>query len=154
MAQGKLDQAKLVNEKCLRLNPNDPRIVAQKGEILTWQGLAEEGEAWVKKAISLDPYGAEAYMNLQGQALHMQRRYGEALATYNRITASRHIHHAFLASCHAHLGNNEAAKVHASELLKFVPDFSIAQYVASLGYANKSDCAHHGEGLRKAGLPE
>jgi len=154
LAQRDLDQAEIYNEKCLKMNPNDPKIVAQKGEILIWRGSTEEGAAWVEKAITVDPFGAEEYVHLLGHALHMQRRYGDAMAAYNQTVPHSHTEHAFLASCHAYLGNDEAAKTHAVELLKFVPDFSIAKYIAGLRYAEEKDRAHHREGLAKAGLPE
>jgi len=154
MARRQYEQAEVHNEKALSLNPNDPRIVAQKGELLTWLGKPEEGVEWIEKALRLDPYGAEGRMHLLGQALHSARRYPEAIKAFKRITLLQYRHHAFLAACYAQMGNDEEAKAHAVEVLRMKPDFSVESYAESLPYKNQTDRQHYRNGLLKAGLPE
>ena len=38
MESRRLDQAETHSDRALQMNPNDPRIVAQRGELLTWLG--------------------------------------------------------------------------------------------------------------------
>jgi adenylate cyclase len=42
--------------------------------------------------------------------------------------------------------------VHAAEVVKRQPAFSVEAYLATLHYKRESDRAHHEDGLRKAGL--
>jgi adenylate cyclase len=154
MERRQYEQAEVHNEKALHLNPNDPRIVAQRGELLTWLGKPEESVEWIEKALRLDPYGAEGRAHLLGQAFHSARRYPEAIKAFNRITLLQHKHHAFLAACYAQIGNDEEAKAHAAEVLRMKPDFSVASYLESLPYKNQTDRQHYRDGLLKAGLPE
>ncbi len=41
MESRRLDQAEIHSDRALAMNPNDPRIVAQRGELLTWLGRPE-----------------------------------------------------------------------------------------------------------------
>jgi adenylate cyclase len=153
MRRRQYEQAEVHNEKALHLNPNDPRIVAQRGELLTWLGKPEEGVEWIERALRLDPYGAEGRAHLLGQAFHAARRYPEAIKAFTRITLLQPRHQPFLAACHAQLGNDEEAKAQAAAVLRTKPDFSVASYLESLPYKNQADRQHHREGLLKAGLP-
>ena len=58
MESRRFDQAETHSELPLAMNPNDPRIVAQRGELLTWLGRPDEGVEWIEKAIRVDPFGA------------------------------------------------------------------------------------------------
>jgi hypothetical protein len=52
------------------------------------------------------------------------------------------------------LGNDAGADQQKAQALRLKPDFSIADYLERLTYGAADDLAHHGEGLRKAGLPD
>jgi adenylate cyclase len=154
MIRRQWDQAQLHNKKALALNPNDPRMVAQRGELFTWLGKPDEGAEWVEKAMRLDPYDAHSRAHLLGRALHASQRYAEAADTYKQIRSPRFGHCADLAACYAQMGMDAEAKTQAEEVLKRKPDFSVAGYVDSLSYRDDADREHHREGLHKAGLPE
>jgi adenylate cyclase len=147
------DQAAFHQERALVLNPNDDLIVVQQGEVLTWLGRPEEGIPWIEKAMRLNPYHPERFWNHLGRAHFVARRYGEAVAAFSRITAPDHLHHAFLAACHAELGNEAAARNHVAEVLKREPAFCIENYLKTLHYKRAEDLEHHRSALRKAGLP-
>ncbi|HEY5608781.1 MAG TPA: adenylate/guanylate cyclase domain-containing protein, partial [Alphaproteobacteria bacterium] len=51
MVQGQLDRARQHHDRAFELNPNDPRIVAQKGELLIWLGKPDEGVEWIRLAM-------------------------------------------------------------------------------------------------------
>ena len=76
-----------------------------------------------------------------------------AAAAFSRITAPDHLHHAFLAACHAELGNEAAARGHVAEALKREPAFCIENYLKTLHYKRPEDLEHHRAALIKAGLP-
>jgi len=154
MEQGQLDQAAMHNERALAMNPNDPRILAQKGEVLTWLGQPAEGTEWLRKAMRLDPLAAHARAHLLGRALFGARQYAEALEAYKQVRSPRFGPLAFHAACHAQLGNELKAREQAAALLRLKPDFGIKSFVQALTFREASDRAHLEEALRKAGLPE
>jgi adenylate cyclase len=153
LAGGQHDRAVFHQERALALNPNDDLIVVQQGEVLTWLGRPEEGIPWIEKAMRLNPYHPERFWNHLGRAFFVARRYGEAVAAFSRITAPDHLHHAFLAACHAQLENQPAARTHAAEVMRREPAFCVENYLNTLHYKRDEDREHHREALIKAGLP-
>jgi adenylate cyclase len=154
MEQRALDKAEQFHNRAFAMNANDPRMLAQRGELMTWMGRHAEGEEWVQKAMRLDPLGAKSFAHLLGRALLAQQRYQESLQAYRQITAPRYSHHADMAACHAHLGDMAAARDEAAEVLRLKENFSIEGYLANLPYREEADLEHHRQGLQLAGLPE
>ncbi len=150
----RLERAEQHHEKAFALNPNDPRIVAQKGELLTWQGNPDQGAEWARLAMRLDPYAAAGRAHLLGRALYVARDYAAAIEAFEKVRVLRYGHHAEIAACYAQLELNEQARSHALEVLRLKPDFSIADFMRRLPFKENKDCEHHREGLSKAGLPE
>ena len=147
------DKALYHQERALALNPNDDLIVVQQGEVLTWTGKAEDGIEWIQKAMRLNPYHPERFWAHLGRAYFVARRYGEAIKAFQRINRGDQIHLAFLAACHAQLGDSAAAKGMTHDLLQRVPDFSIERFLATQHYKHDGDREHHRAALLKAQLP-
>jgi adenylate cyclase len=154
MIGGRLEQAELHHQKAIELNPNDPRIVAQRGELLTWLGRPVEGADCARRAMRLDPYDAAGRAHLLGRALYVARSYADAIEAFKQVSVPRYGHHAEIAACHAQLGSDEKARLHAQEVLRLKPDFSIADHVQGLPFKESRDREHHRDGLCKAGLPD
>lgn len=110
MMQGAWDDALQHHEGALALNPNDPRIIAQRGELLTKLGRADEGVEAVELAMRLDPFEAGSWAHLLGRALLAARRYREAIEAFRRIPVLRPDHHADVAACAAMLGDAEGGR--------------------------------------------
>ncbi len=147
------DKALYHQERALALNPNDDLIVVQQGELLTWIGQAEQGIEWIQKAMRLNPYHPERFWGHLGRAYFVARRYGEAIKAFQRISRADHNHWAFLAACHAQLGDAVAAKGAAQEVQQRAPDFSIERFVATQHYKHESDRDLLRAALVKAQLP-
>jgi adenylate cyclase len=147
------DKAAYHQERALALNPNYDLVVVQQGELLTWLGRPEEGIDWIRKAMRLNPYHPERFWNHLGRAYYCAERYAEASEAFSRITRPDYTHHAFLAATFAQMGNAVASAAHASEVLKRVPEFSVAVYLATQHYKRGVDRERHQAGLLKAGLP-
>ena len=147
------DKALYHQERALSLNPNDDLIVVQQGEVLTWIGQAEQGIEWIQKAMRLNPYHPERFWGHLGRAYFVARRYDEAVKAFQRINRADYSHFAFIAACHARLGDAAAAKGAAEEVLQRAPEFSIERFIRTQHYKNESDRQHHREALVKAGLP-
>ena len=150
----RLEKANFHHQKAFVLNPNDPRIVAQRGELLTWRGHPVEGAGWVCQAMRLDPYEASGRAHLLGRALYVARHYADAIKAFSKVRILRYGHHAEIAACHAQLESEEKVKSHAAEVLRLNPNFSVNEFLQCLPFKESRDREHHREGLLKAGLLE
>jgi adenylate cyclase len=148
------DKAAYHQERALSLNPNSDLIVVQQGELLTWLGRPEEGIEWVRRAMRLNPYHPERFWSHLGRAQYTARTYADAIASFSKLTAPDHTHHAFLAAASAQLGDRTAAVAHAHEALKREPNLTARTFLETLHYRRPADAEHLREGLLKAGLPE
>ncbi|MEQ8965023.1 MAG: adenylate/guanylate cyclase domain-containing protein [Azospirillaceae bacterium] len=153
IATDDIDAARRHQDRALQLNPNDDLIVVQQGELLTWTGAPEEGIAWIRRAMALNPYHPERYWGHLGRAQFVARRYDEAIASFRKLSTADHVVHACFAAAMAGAGNEGGAKRHGAEILRLCPDFTIDGYLATLHYAREEDRVHHRAMLRRAGLP-
>ena len=149
----RLSRAEYHNDRALTLNPNDPRLSAQKGELLTWLGQAKEGVGWIRMAMRLDPYSAPVWAHLLGRALMMSGEYAEASEAYFKSSFPRYGYHADAAGCYAKLGMDAESASQVELALKLKPDFTISGYVAGLAYMHDRDRDRHREILSAAPLP-
>ncbi len=153
MEQRELDQAEQFHNRAFAMNPNDPRMLAQRGELMTWLGRHTEAIEWLHKAMRLDPLGASSFAHLLGRALLAQGRYDKALQAYRQILVPRYMHHTDMAACHAQLGNTIEADAEAAKALRLRPTLSIEEYLANLPYREAADREHHRQSLLQAGFP-
>lgn len=149
----RLDQAESHNNLALAMNPNDPRIVAQRGELLVWLGRAKEGVEWIEKAIRLDPFSASSRAHLLMRGLYCDRRYAEAIEAFRKIAKPRYMHLAEAAACYARMGAQTSASELTKVALQLNPDFTVDQYMRTRTFQDSADAEHLAEGLRAAGLP-
>ena len=148
------DEAWLYHEKAIALNPNDARIIAQRGELLSRMGRPDEGVEALEKAMMLDPFEADLRAHLLGRALLAAKRYEEAVAAFKRIPTLRCDHHADIAACLAQVGDEEGAARHRQMVMELEPDFTISAYMKGRTYKESADSEHHRTGLAKAGFPD
>jgi len=153
MESRRFDEAETHSELALAMNPNDPRIVAQRGELLTWLGRPDEGVEWIEKAMRVDPFGAPGRAHLLGRAFYTARRYTDAIDAFKKIVSPRYMHLAEAAACHARIDDQACATELATAALRLNPDFTVDQYMKTRTYQDPADAAHLAEGLRAAGLP-
>jgi adenylate cyclase len=154
MEQEDLEKAEHYHDRAFALNPNDPRMLAQRGELMVWLGRPEEGAEWVQKAMQLDPLGANGYAHLLGRALRADRRYEEAIGAYKQVRNMRYQYHAEMAACYAATGTDHEAAKQKTATLGLNPDFSTETYIASLPYKNAADREHLRDSLHQAGMPD
>jgi adenylate cyclase len=154
MMVARLEEAELHHQKAFALNPNDPRVVAQRSELLAWLGRPAEGVDWARQAMRLDPYNAAGRAHLLGRALYIARSYEDAIEAFKQVRVPSFSHHAEIAACYAQLGSDEKASLHAGKVLSLKPNFSIADHVQGLPFKESRNRNQYRDGLRKAGLPE
>ncbi len=148
------ERAQFHQDRAFALVPNDPRIVSQRGELLTYLGSPNEAAEWIEKAMRLDPSGADRRANHLGRALFVARRYEEAIAAFKRVSPMQGLHHIFLAACYAKLGQDAAAKTHAEEAFRLAPKLSLKRVMHSAPFAGEADRAHFTEALKAVGIPD
>jgi adenylate cyclase len=148
------DKAAHHQDRALSLNPNDDLIVVQQGELLTWLGQPEEGVPWIQKAMRLNPFHPPRFWSHLGRAYFVARRYADTIGAFRNIAALDPFQHAFLAACHAQLGDAAATAHHVQEIHARNPSFSWSATLApTLHYKREEDLAHHREAFAKTGLP-
>jgi len=148
------DRAEFHSDRSIALNPNDALATLWRAELLRFLGRAKEGVDWVRKAMRLNPYHPNWYWNTLAHVLHSAGLYAEALGAYGRVGEPPSFHHAYVAACHAELGDVDKARQHAKLALERKPDFTVSAWGKRLPYKNEADLHRFLNGFRKAGLPE
>ena len=141
-------------ERAIEINPTNQWNTADMGNVLCFLGRAEEAIGWFKRARGIDPYFDPAwYWHGLGLTQMMLRQYDVAVAAFERSPAHPFYVSAYLAGCHAQLGESGKARLIVGKCLHSRPDFTIARWMAKEPYKNPADAAHLAECLRAAGLP-
>jgi adenylate cyclase len=139
-------------ERALFLNPNDDRSVCAMGTILTLIGRPEEGEAWVRKAMRLNPYHPENFWFHLARALFHADRDDEAFAALGNITRPTLPELVYRVAASARLGDS-AARQQALEALRSTdPDFEAEPFVERQPYERDHERTALLDSLRAAGL--
>jgi Flp pilus assembly protein TadD len=141
-------------ERALALNPNDPRLVVQRGINLTFLGDPQAAVPWIERAMRLDPFSAHYYYLDMVRALFMAERPAEAIVVLEKTARADWVHYLWLAACCVAADNEMAARQAAREALALRPNLSIATYGAG-GFVWKrdEDRSRLDDALARAGLP-
>ncbi len=141
--------------RALELNPNNQWNLADMAFVLGYAGEAEQALSWSARAKEVDPYfDPPWFWRQQGRSYVVLRRYQEALTMFERIPLRTYSDAAYLAACHARLGNSDRARAFAAECLASRPNFSIRRLLVIEPYKLSSDAENLAQALRLAGLPE
>lgn len=152
LMQGRYAKSEYHLELALMLNPNDPRLVVQRGINLTVMGEPEAAIAWIEQAMRLDPFSAYRYYLDWVRALFMAGRPLEAIAVLERNARTHWEHDLWLAACHAAAGAQTGAREIGQRVIAQRPALTIAAYVN--GRFNRSeDRARLSDSLAEARLP-
>jgi adenylate cyclase len=155
LMQGQYAKSEHHLEFALTLNPNDPRLVVQRGINLTFLGDPEAAIPWIEQAMRLDPFSAHRYYLDMVRALFMARRPAEAIAVLERNARVHWEHDLWLAACHAAVGNQSTADEAGRRVMALRPTFTIAAYVdGRFMWKRPEDRARLCNGLAQVGLPQ
>jgi adenylate cyclase len=155
LIQAKFAKSEFHLERALALNPNDPRLVVQRGINLTFLGDPEAAIPWIENALRLDPFSAHRYYLDLVRALFMVGRPGEAVAVLERTTREHWEHYVWAAASNAAQNDEAAAHDAAAHAIALRPQFSIASYVdGRFKWKRSEDEARLRDALARAGLPE
>jgi adenylate cyclase len=153
LIQAQYDKSEYHLDRALALNPNDPRLVVQRGINLTHLGDPEAALPWIERAMRLDPFSAHLYYLDMVRALFMAKRPGEAIFVLERTARTHWEHYLWLAACHS--ARDEQTVAHqAGQQAMALPHLSIAAYVDGKFKLKKAeDKARLCDALTRAGLP-
>ena len=154
LIQHKFEQAHYHNERGLSLNPNNPRLVVQRGYLLAYSGRPEEGVEWINKVIQLDPVHPEAYYANLGIAFHAAGKYEDSIRVFKQVPSLQSKHHAYLASSHIRLWQEPEAQEQVRLLQELEPEFSISRFGRTLQYEDPGEVEQMLTDLKNAGLPD
>jgi TolB-like protein len=141
--------------RAVELNPNNQWNLADMAFVLGYAGEAEQALSWSDRAKEADPYFDPPWFSRQkGRSYMVLGRYQEALTMFERIPLRTYYDAAYLAGCHARVGNFDRARALAAECLARQPNFSIRRLLIIQPYKLSSDSENLAESLRLAGLPE
>jgi adenylate cyclase len=154
LIQKRHDSALRHHNRAFSLNPNDPHIVSQRGDLMTWMGTPMEGLEWIEKSNRLDPYAKDGRAANLGRCYFTAREYDRAITALSGISKRQLPEELFLVASQFGAGNKEAASRMVSGLLKDSPDFSLADYLQTVPYQNPDDLDHFRRCLVGAGFGE
>jgi len=141
--------------RSVEFNPNNQWNLADMGQVIAYLGRAEEAIDWFRRAREIDPYfDPPWYWRQAGIAYLILRRFEDALSMFAHIPARTFRIAAYMAACHARLGDLDRARTLAEECLSRQPQFSVRRFVSKEPFQDRADADHLAESLRLAGLPE
>ncbi len=153
MYYGDWDDAELHHTKAFQLNPNDPRIIAQRGELFTKLGNPEDALVWLHKADICDPLSASGRAHLLARANLSTGNYEDALKAYKQIPKQRADYQAEMAACHSMLGQTEQSDACVERTLFTDPEFSVESYMARQKFKQAVDLDRWRDSLLATTLP-
>jgi adenylate cyclase len=142
-------------ERAFDLNPNlaDGRFAL----VLTHNGRAEEGIAYMKRIMRLDPFHTPVYFTWLGNAYYLNGSYKDAfehlMAASSRLPGHRPTK-VWLAAAAARIGEAGVAQQAVTDVVKAQPGFTIGKWLSLLKLASAADADNLAEGMRKAGFPQ
>ena len=139
-------------ERALYLNPNDDRSVCAMGEILSFAGRAEEAEAWVRKAIRLNPFHPPRYWSHLARPLFHLGRHAEAVEALEQIREPRVRDLVFLVAATQRARMDDALAHSLDRLRSASPSFDAEVLVGALPYDDSAARQELLDALREAGL--
>jgi adenylate cyclase len=154
LIQGQFAKSEHHLEVALAQNPNDPRLVVQRGINLTFLGEPEAALPWIDRAMRLDPFSAHCYYIDKVRALFMAGRATEAVDVLERTQRSDWQHYLWLAACLTMTEQAAEARQAAQKAIALRPTLSAATYVNErFKWKRAEDKNRLQDVLTRAGLP-
>src|SRR5262249_124598 len=132
-------RARYHQDRALALNPNYDLVVVQMGELFTWLGQAEEGAAWIRKAMKLNPHHPARFWSHLGKAHFVGRQYAQAVEAFMHMTSLDTLQHGFLAASYMGLGDKTAAAAHVGRLRELDAALDLERFLATMHFAQEPD---------------
>jgi tetratricopeptide (TPR) repeat protein len=148
------DRALREARAAIDLFPYDSETFAVLAPIPAYAGETAVGEDWMRVGLANEPNAPMIYSLHLGKVLYMAGKYDRARDALMKVDPHNFdMLRYFAASCIA-LGDLDAARSAAKQILEIAPPLTLTQLRAVLPYRNEADCDREMAHLREAGLPE
>jgi adenylate cyclase len=157
------DEACRLMERATAISPGSADIAATRGICLVHAGRHDEAIPWLNLAVRLDPFQPDWAWEFLGMAFLLKHRYGEAIVEFGRIVEPPSWICAFIAACHALLGEFGAASQQVAAYHRVLrtehngkvsaEENAVQMRMDIENYKHPEDQSLQIEGFRKAGLP-
>jgi tetratricopeptide (TPR) repeat protein len=151
------EKAIIEAQKAVELSPNTAENHFSLGMALWFVDRNDEAIPVLKKAIRLNPVAPIFYLNNLAFAYAFSGQYEKAIPLWNRAV-ERNPDYRFAYSgltwAYQMTGNEIKAREAAAEVLRIMPNFSVARAEKTLTSKNVAQNKSWMEALRKAGLPD
>lgn len=155
----RLNEAAVLHERALALNPNLAMAWAFSGLTQLYLGNWEEAERRMLRYKQLSPMDPHAFhYDVAFSLIALVKRDYEGAVAAGRTVSE--MNPAFASACKpylaalGHLGQMQEASVVRRRLLAIDPGFSVARHLAASPFAHQQEREHFANGLRLAGIPE
>jgi adenylate cyclase len=148
------DTAVSHHNRAFELNPNDPRILSQRGEIAIWRGRPEEAGEWIQRAMELDPRDADRRATWKALALMMMGNASDAVPLLMRNPLPNAFDCAFRAAAFAAVNDAACAERARNSALEKMPTMTASLLASKLPFERDEDRERILGWLIAAGLPE
>jgi class 3 adenylate cyclase/TolB-like protein/tetratricopeptide (TPR) repeat protein len=157
---GRWDAALEASAKRIRLDPYDPSSYVARAWILNMMGRPDEALKFIDQALAMNPFDMAYALRIACEVYLFSGQAEQAIATCEKAsgTSTYWFIYVVLAAAYANNGDIEKARAAKAEILRVVPDYTIAQlrakrYSDHPEYQQRAEKYWYG-GLRKAGIPE
>jgi TolB-like protein/tetratricopeptide (TPR) repeat protein len=141
--------------RAVEINPTNQWNQADMAVVMLYAGQAEEALTWIARARQIDPYfDPPWYWRQAARAYMVLGRHRDALSAFAHIPMRTSRDFAFIAACHAQLGEVENARACVASCLALRPDFSIQQLMSKEPFKLAADASQLSRALHAAGLPD
>jgi adenylate cyclase len=148
------DDAESSHNRAFELNPNDPRILSQRGELHIWRGDPEGALEWIEKAIKRDPRDADRRAGTQGLAYLMMGRPKEAIPLLKKNSRPNPFDCGIRAAAFAADGDKECAARARKKALEAMPSMTATLLSGKMPFEKSADRQKIKDLLLAAGFPE
>ena len=136
----------------LARNPSVDLLLSEYARYLLYIDRAEDGIRHIREAMRLNPFHPPVYWNIYGRCLHTLCRHAEALAMFRHVPEPTFWVNAYMAACHAELGESDRAAHHVAEVLRLYPAFDFDRFMAIFPYADPATMDRFRQSFVRAGL--
>jgi adenylate cyclase len=149
------DKAISEAERALALEPSSTEALTQLGAYLFSGGRAEEAIPILEKAVSLSPIPEYRLLQNLANAYRSVGNFDKAIEINQDILKrqpKQMLPHLQLAATFMLMGKEEEARLHAAEVMKIDPKFSLERYSKNLPWKNREEVDRVIDAARKAGV--
>jgi TolB-like protein/class 3 adenylate cyclase/Tfp pilus assembly protein PilF len=152
---GRKDMASALEEynKALALNSNDPDMLAEMADMLSYRGEADKAIDQIERAKELNPKYPDWYDWSLGFAHFQERQYTEAVAALKRMRDPPNTAYVLLVACKAKLGQATPRDEIMRRLLSKDPQWT-PDHLTRFPFVKPEDEQHYLDALAAAGIPE